>query len=73
MFHTGDPGLRALEQRNLRARAQAFAALVGWAGRALRRLGRGWALPVGARARREHGAGRGPGPRGERRGGRGAG
>lgn len=76
MFHTGDPGLRALEQRNLQARAQAFAALFGWAGRAVRWPGRGWALPLGpwaARARREYGAGRGPGPRGERRGKRRAG
>lgn len=66
MFHTGDPGLRALEQRNLRARSQAFAALFDWAGRAVRWLGRGLALPLGpraARARREHGASRGPGSR----------
>ena len=27
MFHTGDPGLRALEQRNLQARAAALAAV----------------------------------------------
>lgn len=67
MFHTGDPGLRALEQRNLRARAQAFAALFGWAGN-FRWLGRGAAW-----GRRAHDASGGPGSRGERRGERRAG
>lgn len=52
-FHTPDPKLRALEQRNARLRAQAFAACFRWLGRALSRTGAQVrrALPVRARKR----------------------
>lgn len=36
MFYTGDPGLRAIEQRNLRLRAQRFRGVSRGLARALR-------------------------------------